>query len=132
MKSSLEDSATLLWSGRCSKKRGWPSISSIGDVSRRYLREVRSNPGFPIWSWYCPPQNRRPALISLGAAFRRKGAQRERGVGELSAVAVSVSGIQVAVAGVMTCAPATRTSEQDRPSGCRMWPTFGSQIGYVG
>lgn len=43
MTSSLEDSATLLLSGRFSKKRDWPSISPIGDVSRRYPREVRSN-----------------------------------------------------------------------------------------
>ena len=39
---------------------------------------------------------------------------------------------RAAVAGVMRCGPATRTFEQDRASGCRMWPIFGSQIGNVG
>ena len=59
-------------------------------------------------------------------------AQRERGVGELCAVAGSASGIQVAVAGVMRCDPATRTFERERATGCKMRPIFGSQIGNVG
>ena len=34
------------------------------------LKETLIKPGFPIWSWYSPPKNRRRVLISLGADAR--------------------------------------------------------------
>jgi hypothetical protein len=46
-------------------------------------------------------------------------------------VSGSASGIQVAIAGVMGCDSGERRFEQQRASGCRMWPIFGSQIGNV-
>ena len=33
------------------------------------------NPGFPIWSWYPPPENRRRALIFLGSDARNPAAE---------------------------------------------------------
>ena len=32
-------------------------------------------PGFPIWSWYPPPENRRRALIFLGSDARNPAAE---------------------------------------------------------
>ena len=37
------------------------------DTMPGVLLGTPSYPGFPIWSWYSPPQNRRPALIFLGS-----------------------------------------------------------------
>jgi hypothetical protein len=70
--------------------------------------------------------------MAAGDRLGEERAQRERGVGELWAEAVSAAGIQVAVAGVMRCDPGDQNIEQDSASGCRMWPVFGSQIGNVG
>jgi hypothetical protein len=50
-------------------------------------------------------------------------AQREGDVGELWAVAVSASGIQIAVAGVMTCDPGDQNLRAGQ-SECGMWPIF--------
>lgn len=53
----------------------------------------------------------------VGDRLGEERAQRERGVGELWAVAGSASGTQVAVAGVMRCDPcdqSIRAGESDR------------------
>jgi hypothetical protein len=48
------------------------------------------------------------------------------------AVACSSAGSQVATAGFVTGAEATRTFDQEKSSRCRMLPILGSQIGNVG
>ena len=70
--------------------------------------------------------------MAAGDRLGEERAQRERGVGELWAVAGSASGIQVAVAGVMRCDRGDKNIRAERLSRCRMLPILRSQIGNVG
>jgi len=70
--------------------------------------------------------------MAAGDRLGEEKAQRERGVGELWAVAGSASRIQVAVAGVMRRDPGDPEHSSRTELEYRMWPIFGSQIGNVG
>ena len=49
--------------------------TAIGVTTQPSDLSTSSSPGFPIWSWYPPPENRRRALIFLGSDARNPAAE---------------------------------------------------------
>ena len=71
------------------RNTGFVNVGTDHDTGAFAVASIRGlEPGFPIWSWYSPPQNRRRALIFLGSDARnpartgdtltKKDAGRER------------------------------------------------------
>ena len=52
---------------------GYPIQNPYRAVANKAYQQCK--PGFPIWSWYPPPENRRRALIFLGSDARNPAAE---------------------------------------------------------